>query len=249
METMNGNPALDTMIDYWKSKPDSHIDVTGFSDDPHADLLVREDLFAFLMACCIDRGGKSTLIWRIPYKLKQAWGHLDPRIIRHMEPKELAANPVIAHAPGQISKFQIAKTIISLAGLVESEYEGCPERLLEGSATDIMDNLQDIFGVGPNIARMVVILRVLYFGLRPVGTDRLLPKMDVHVKRVMHRIGVVPDDSERSMRRALSGYSNEEIAAIDQVCWEIGQSLCTPTLPKCDMCPLTSPCAKAGVSG
>lgn len=76
--------ALDAMLDYWRSNHQPGVANVGFAEDPQADKLVREDLFAFLLACSIDRTGKSTLIWNIPYKLKLDWGHLDPSEISRM---------------------------------------------------------------------------------------------------------------------------------------------------------------------
>jgi len=120
--------------------------------------------------------------------------------------------------------------------------------MLDGSISDIMDNLQQMLGIGPNIARMIVILRILYFGLKPARTGRLLPKIDVHVTRVMIRTGAVPDGSERSLLKALRHYPIEDIAAIDQVCWEIGLTYCRPKEPDCVNCVLNNCCKKLGVS-
>ncbi|MDI6828615.1 MAG: hypothetical protein QME62_09045 [Armatimonadota bacterium] len=240
--------ALEAMLDYWRGKYQPGVANVGFAEDPQADKLVREDLFAFLLACSIDRMGKSTLIWNIPYKLKLDWGHLDPSKISRMSPEELASNQIIAHAPGLVSREQIAKTIISLAQVVTDDYDGHPERMLDGSISDIMDKLQQVSGIGPNIARMIIIIRILYFGLKPARTGRLLPKIDVHVTRVMIRTGTVPDGSERSLLQVLRHYPIEDIAAIDQVCWEVGQTYCKPHKPDCRACFLNECCAKVGVS-
>lgn len=243
-ETAN---ALDAMLNHWRAKHQPDLVNVGYAEDPQADKLVREDLFAFLLACSIDRTGKSTLIWNIPCKLSLDWGHIDPCTISRMSPEELASNPIIAHAPGQVSREQIAKTIISLAQVVTDDYSGHPERILDGSISDVMDNLQQVSGIGPNIARMIIILRILYFGLKPARTGRLLPKIDVHVTRVMTRTGAVQDGSEHSLLKALRHYPVEDIAAIDQVCWEIGQTFCRPHEPDCRNCPLNDCCAKVGV--
>lgn len=243
-ETAN---ALDARLDYWRAMHQADLVNVGYAEDPQAGKLVREDLFAFLLACSIDRTGKSSLIWNIPHKLSQDWGHLDPCTISRMSSDELASNPIIARAPGQVSREQIAETIISLAQVVNDEYDGRPERMFDGSISDIMVNVQQVSGFGPNIARMIINLRDLYFGLKPARTGRLLPKIDVHVTRVMTRTGAVQDGFVHSLLKVLRYYPIEDIAAIDQVCWVIGQTCCRPHEPDCQACPLDDCCAKAGV--
>ncbi|MCX6345655.1 MAG: hypothetical protein NT018_11385 [Armatimonadetes bacterium] len=241
------NAVIARMLAHWHTKPSSHLDNVGYASNPEADTLVRADLFAFLLACSIDRTGESVRIWNTPLYLKQDWGHLDPARIAKMEPAELSQNPIIRQIPGQVSRLQLAKTIITLAEVVIEDFDSCPELMLEGSVSDIMDNLQLVSGIGPNVARMIIILRVLYFGLRPSRTGRLLPKLDVHVCRILVRTGLVTDCSERAVRAILKSYPIEDIAAIDQVCWEIGQNYCRPNDPKCSECPLDAVGAKVGL--
>jgi endonuclease III len=239
---------IEAIFEHWNAQPKSDLSDVPFASDDKANELVKRDVFAFLLASCIDRTGDSTLLWNIPQQLKDSWGHLDSAAIKRMDPAELAANPVIARAPGQVSRVQLARTIIDLAEMVQEEYDGQPERMLEGSISDIMDNLQQVFGVGPNIARMVIILRILYFGLKPARTGRLLPKIDVHVQRVFTRTGIVDACTERAVRILLKDYPIEDIAAIDQVCWGVGREYCEPKDPKCDKCPVASACKKVGVA-
>lgn len=248
MTSSSASSVLDSMLEHWRSRPQDHLDNVGYASDPKADKLVRENLVAFLMASSIDRTGNSTLIWNIPYYLQQQWGHLDSAKIGKMDEEELAASPIIARAPGLASRRHLAKTIISLAQVIEDEHGGQPERLLDGSISDIMENLQHVFGVGPNIARMIVILRILYFGLKPAPGGRLLPKIDVHVQRVLTRAGVVPVCTEQALRPVLKDYSIEEIAIIDQVCWGLGQSCCMAKNPKCRECPIGFVCRKTSVN-
>lgn len=245
---MTQSPVIAAMLGHWQSERASHLDSAGFATNPDADTLVRNNLFAFLMACSLDRTGNSDLIWNIPLQLKQDWGHLDPAMIQTMNRQELAQNPIIKRAPGQVSRVQLATTIISLASIVENDYGGAPERMLEGSISDIMESLQQIHGVGPNIARMTIILRILYFGLKPERGGRLLPKIDVHVERLFTRTGLVEVCSEQALGSVLKDYAVEDIAAIDQVCWELGQSYCRPTNPRCGECPINGACGHVGVS-
>ena len=239
---------LQSMLDYWESTHETDLEKVKFAGNPEADDLVKNNLFAFLMACSVDRTGNSELLFNIPYRLRQEWGHLDSREVRNMDAEELAKSSVIARAPSQVGPLSLAKTIISLANVVENEFSGHPEGMLEGSLSDILDNLELVYGVGPNIARMTVILRMQYFGLVPLRAGRLIPKIDVHVQRVFTRTGLVDECTEHAVRNVLKGYDTKDVASIDQVCWGVGRSHCSETDPECDSCPLTSVCAKVGVN-
>jgi endonuclease-3 len=246
--TQSPTEILDVAVRNWRASRGLSAGQPAFASDAEADKLVRTNLFAFLLAASLDRGGQSFTLWSIPHHLLQAWGHLDPALIEQMAPEELAADEVIAHAPSQISRLQLAKTVVSLAQVVQRECDGRPERLLQGSVAEIMDGLQRVFGVGPNIARMIIIQRILYFGLEPERRGRLLPKLDVHVQRVLERTGLVAMATDESVARLLEGRSMQDIAAIDQACWDIGRQYCRPNQPKCDQCPLEHRCAKVGIA-
>jgi len=248
MSTSSSPQILDAIIDTWWGSHPQATSGPSFASDPEGDKLVKENLFAFLLAASIDRGGNAFALWNIPCRLKQEWGHLDRERIQAMAPEVLASDPVIAHAPSQISRHQLAKTVISLAQVVQTQYGGNPARMLEGSISDIMDSLQRVFGVGPNIARMIIIQRILYFGLEPERRGRLLPKLDVHVQRVLERTGLVSAATDESVGQLLADRSMHDIAVIDQACWDIGRKYCRPTNPKCEQCPLAQHCRKAGVT-
>jgi endonuclease-3 len=246
--TRSQRELLDALIGYWQDRSRTGPELPRFASDPDADKLVRENLFAFLLAASLDRGGQAFALWNTPHRLRQQWGHLDPALIQHMVPEELAADPVIVHAPSQISRLQLAKTVVSLAQVVQRDCDGQPERLLEGSIADIMDSLQQVFGVGPGIARMVVIQRILFFGLEPERRGRLLPKIDVHVQRVLERTGLVAAATDEDVAHMLTDRPMQDIAAIDQACWDIGRQYCRPNEPKCGQCPADHGCAKVGIA-
>jgi hypothetical protein len=227
------------MLTTWAAEPHD----APFASDPAADRLVRSDLSAFLMAAALDRVGQSFKLWEIPYLLRGKWGHLDTQRIQAMDPAELAADPIIAHAPAQTKRLHLAKSIISVAKTIELN-NGEPERLFDGDMQSILERLDRIFGIGLPIAHMIVIQRILYFGFTPPGGD-LLPKTDVHVMRVLARTGVVSTitASDQQVRSALVGFSPFEIAILDQVAWRVGRELChAKKQPNCPACPLHHAC-------
>jgi len=48
--------------------------------------------------------------------------------------------------------------------------------------------------------------------------------------------------------QVLADRSMEDIAVIDQACWDLGRDYCRPRGPRCGECPLGQCCQKVGVS-
>ncbi len=243
----SSSPVIEAMLSAWASQPEVRLDNVKFASDPEANVLIKEDLVAFLLAASIDRGGQSFAIWNIPWMLKREWGHLDTAIICKMSVEDLVVSPAIAKAPAIISRTDLARTLISVATAIEEQCGGNPQRLFDGNACEIITRLQRIYGIGPGIARMIVIQRLLYFGLTPVPGGRLLPKVDVMVTRVFQRAGLSEHGTDVEIELALRGLSALDIAVVDQISWQVGRDWCRPTEPICPSCSLTRVCPRVGV--
>jgi endonuclease III len=188
--------------------------------------------------------GLSRLLWKLPYLLMQRLGHLDPHRIARMSPGTVAAMDEVQSLPSAVSRDQIAATIVDAATLVSKECDGNAERLFVGTFDEILRRLQRIDGVGVGLARMMVILRMIYFGLEPESGGELLPKLDVHVKRVFVRTRLVKQCNDEEVGEALAGCDPREIGIVDQQVWRLGQDRCHAGEPICRACPLDDICPK-----
>ncbi len=66
---------------------------------------------------------------------------------------------------------------------------------------------------------------------------------DVHIKRVMKRIGYVPENSDNDMIIYKARELNPEFPGIiDFSCWEIGRKWCKPKNPECNNCIVRTDC-------
>ena len=66
---------------------------------------------------------------------------------------------------------------------------------------------------------------------------------DVHVNRVMKRLGYVDDDASREQIIYKAREINPEFPGIiDLVCFEVGREYCRPKNPKCEECSLKNEC-------
>ncbi|MCX7918507.1 MAG: hypothetical protein N3A72_02635 [bacterium] len=214
---------------------------------PEADELVYCDNFAFLIACCLDRGMPSEIIWRIPYFLKQACGHLDPERFSKMSIEELSQ--VIYHLPVRPRYTNDAPyTIIQLATIITNEFGGKAENLWIGhSVREIYRTLRRIRGVGEGIANMTINLLHRYLNIELTVDDLrdIDVKPDVHVERVFQRTGLSPGAGSSVFAARL--HSPNYPAALDLGAWTIGKNWCHAKVPNHEGCPIMAICPKIPV--
>lgn len=214
---------------------------TGF---PEADEVVYSDNFAFLIACCLDRGMPSETIWRIPYFLKLECGHLDPERFSKMSIEEMSQ--VINRLSAKPRYTNDAPyTIIQLSTIITNEFGGKAENVWKGhSAREIYSTLRRIRGVGEGIANMTINLLHRYFDIELTVEDlrNIDVKPDVHVERVFLRTGLSSSAGKSVFAARL--HSPDYPAALDLGAWTIGKEWCHANNPIHDKCPLKDLCPR-----
>ena len=108
-----------------------------------------------------------------------------------------------------------------------------------GRVPDDLDELLSINGVGRKTANLVITL-----AFRKPGIC-----VDTHVHRITNRWGYVatktPEETEFALRKQLP---TRHWRILNDLLVTFGQNLCHPTSPWCSRCPLTSVCARIGVT-
>lgn len=213
---------------------------------PEAVQLIHDNSFAFISACCLDRGTKAEIIWTIPYWIKQQVGHYDPFRFYIMSPDQIAS--LFDKLPQKPRYTNAApRTFQDICRIVVEEFDGNVENIWKNRrAVDVKRTLLSVFGVGSGIANMsLVLIEGLYnLTFSDLDYENMDIKSDVHTMRVLYRLGVSPAINEAEAIFAARKLSPVYPGAIDGPLWSIGRNWCHPTNPECASCPLDTCCEK-----
>lgn len=120
-----------------------------------------------------------------------------------------------------------AGQIIELSKIIVEKYNG--------KVPDSIDELCKFKGVGRKTANLVM---TLGFGVPAICVD-------VHVHRICNRLGYVktsnPEETEFALREKLP---IKYWIPINSLLVTLGQNVCKPIKPMCDICPVNSYCCK-----
>lgn len=214
---------------------------------PDAAQLVTTDPYAFCMAACLDRGTKAEIIWTIPYDVRNALGHLDPKRLYAFSQQDWAT--LIQRLPRRPRYTDAApRTLYELTHLVVEKYGGNAAQIWEGRrASEVIRTFRSIYGVGPGIANMAVLLIERVFHIRFPDHWSIDIKPDVHTVRVLYRLGVSHAPTEAATVEAARRMNPDFPGIVDAALWYLGRTRCFPTAPICQACPMEAWCAKRGV--
>lgn len=216
---------------------------------PEAVELIHDNSFAFISACCLDRGTKAEIIWTIPYWISQQVDHYDPLRFRTMNLDQIA---VLFERLPQKPRYTNAapRTFQDICMIVVDDFEGNAENIWKNRrAMDVKRTLLSVFGVGSGIANMSLVLIEGLYNLKFSDRDyeSMDIKPDVHTMRVLYRLGVSPAINETEAIVAARKLSPAYPGLIDGPLWSIGRNWCHPTNPECTSCPLNTCCERVGL--
>ena len=95
---------------------------------PEAVKLIHENSFAFISACCLDRGTKAEIIWTIPYWIFQQVGHYDPLRFYNLSLDQITS--LFDHLPRQPRYTNAApRTFHEICRIVVDNFSGRAENI------------------------------------------------------------------------------------------------------------------------
>ena len=213
---------------------------------PEAADLALANPYAFCLATCLDRGMKADIVWTIPYWLQQLLGHLDPRRVYQIPMAGLAE--LVSRLPKRPRYVNDApRTIHEITQIVVERCNGDAERIWKGRrASEVRSVFLSVYGVGPGIANMAVLLIEKAYGIRFSDLEHrdMDIKPDVHTTLVLYRLGAAatmdPQAAVAAARRMNPSFPGE----LDGALWWIGREWCAAEAPKCGRCPMEAVCPK-----
>ena len=212
--------------------------------EPDATRLVAEDPFAFSLAVVLDGGARAEIIWTIPFWLRQDLGHLNSEYLAQMTEQQISE--ALSRIPKKPRYMNDApRTIFDLARLVYNDFGGNAELIWRGkTAHQVKHEFRSIHGVGEGIASMAVILLERCWHVQFPDQSVMDVKPDVHVQRVLYRLGVAQRLSEAKALRAAAALNPDYPGEIDPALWIIGRQWCSETAPNCTQCCMNQLCEK-----
>ncbi|WP_067885478.1 HhH-GPD-type base excision DNA repair protein [Nocardia vaccinii] len=144
------------------------------AQEPEADKLLSEDLFALLLGMLLDQQYPLEHAFRGPRKLAERMGGFDIRKIAEADPaefEELAATPPAIHRYGR----SMARRAQDLARYVIENYDGQTERIWtqgDPDGAEVLRRLKDLPGYGDQKARIFLALLGKQLGVRPSGWEK-----------------------------------------------------------------------------
>lgn len=221
--------------------------------DPVTEGLIRHYIkecpHAFVIGCVMDKGIHYEKAWKIPDLIKKELGgfQLDMLLNRENKIRRLFEKKKLHRYP-----TKAAGEMMDALKRIKHVYDGDASRIWGPSkaALAVVRDFREFKGIGQKIANMAV--KILAGHIRFTGKECVDVAVDVHVRRVFRRTGLVggsPSDSGFDQRiidkaRALNPVYP---AAFDTPAWSIGLNYCHAKKPDCNHCPLDVLCDKVGV--
>jgi len=198
---------------------------------------------AFVLACLMDKQVKAERAWSIPCVVMNEFG-AEIDALNDVSEAEYAA----FFQRHSLHRFNNEMAKVFKCGVlrIAEVYGGDASLIWKGepaSAKVVYEFLQ-FRGAGVKIATMAANILARQFNVKFSDYYSIDVSPDVHVRRVMWRMGLVEDmDNTDAVIYRARQLNPEFPGIIDFSAWEIGKAFCRPNNPKCDCCPVRAECA------
>ena len=219
-----------------------------FTGNREQDLLLN-DLqkypHMFVLACLMDRQIPAEKAWGIPYTLCNELHTFHLAKLANI-PLSTFQNIFITKKLHRFNK-PMAEIFYQAIQDIKRKYHGNAAAIWANkpSSASVVCRFLEFKGCGIKIATMAANILARQFKIPFSDFYSIDISPDIHVRRVMKRMGYISDSSNLNMVI----YKAREIyppfpGIIDFSCWEIGRNFCHPTNPCCTECPVASECPK-----
>lgn len=202
---------------------------------------------AFVLACLMDRQINAERAWAIPYKIYKEVGTFN--IYKLKEKGKEYYKELFNKNKFHRFNNDMAKIFYNGICRIIDKYEGKANKIWKDnpSSAAIVYRFLEFDGCGIKIATMAANILARQFKIPMLDYYSIDISPDVHVRRVLYRLGFVEKESSPDMVIYKVRELNPEFPGlIDFVCWEIGRNYCKPKFKDCECkkCDMNEACSK-----
>ncbi|MDM8566957.1 hypothetical protein QUF74_15070 [Candidatus Halobeggiatoa sp. HSG11] len=209
-----------------------------FIDDKNANAILNDlDNYphAYVLACLMDRQIKAERAWAIPYEIYKEINSFEFGDLEKLDLDTLKTifNQKKLHRFNDTMADVFHKAII----LIRKKYNGNVANIWNNkpSSSAVVYKFLEFKGSGIKISTMAANILTRQFRIPFSDYYSIDISPDVHIVRVMKRMGFVPENANNDMVIYKARELNPEFPGIiDFSCWEIGRNWCKPKIPICD---------------
>lgn len=198
---------------------------------------------AYVLACLMDRQIKAERAWRIPFIVSEKIGTKNL-----IELSTVNLNEYISLFESEkLHRFNkvMAEIFYTAVLKIKNDYKNNASKIWSNnpSSASVVYRFLEFKGSGIKISTMAANILARQFKIPFSDYYSIDISPDVHIKRVMKRIGYVPENSDNDMIIYKARELNPEFPGIiDFSCWEIGRNWCKPNNPDCKNCIVKNDC-------
>jgi endonuclease III len=199
---------------------------------------------AFVLACLMDKQIKAERAWAIPCIIMEQYG-----ISIHSLNTVNEGEYITFFNQYSLHRFnnEMAKVFKNAVQRIVDYYGGDASLIWKDkpSSAKVVYDLLQFRGVGVKIATMTANILARRFKVEFSDYYSIDVSPDIHIRRVMWRMGLIEDVSNINAIIYRARQLNPEFPGIiDFSAWEIGRNYCKPNNPRCSDCIVNTECIK-----
>ena len=239
---------MSILIDLAKKEFNNKDSTVHFVDREEQDIFLnnlKKYPHAFVLGCVMDKQIKAERAWAIPFKVYKEFNTFE---IEELYSKTLKEFEKVfeKHKLHRFNKVQ-ARCFYDAIQLIVEKYNGNAANIWNDnpSSATVVYRFLEFKGVGIKIATMAANILARQFKIEFKDHYSIDVSPDVHVKRVLIRMGHLNNDATVDQIIYKARELNPEFPGIiDFSLWNIGRNYCYAKNPDCGNCTIKSECKK-----